>query len=104
MANSSALFFAAALPVSIVFAASTFQLVSILFATRSIRNNNIDVAGCLRLETFGLPERRDIAKAKFPLLVVLVVPTSHFPAFLSAACRIPYKLDFFAGEAHLYTS
>ena len=56
------------------------------------------------METFGLPERRDIAKAKFPLLVVLVVPTSHFPAFLSAACRIPYKLDFFAGEAHLYTS
>ena len=97
MANSSALFFTAALPVSIVFVDFTFQFVSILFATRSIRNNNIDVAGCLRLETIGLPERRDIVKAKFPLLLVLVAPTSHFPAFLFAACRIPYKLDFFAG-------
>ena len=37
-------------------------------------------------------------KAKFPLLVVLVVPTSHFPAFLFAVCRIPYKFDFFCGR------
>ena len=101
MTNSSALFPTAAVPVSIVSVDSAFHLVSILYATRSIRNSNIDVAGYLRLEAICLPERRDIVKAKFPLLFVLVAPTSHFPAFLFAACRIPNKFDFLAGEAHL---